>query len=920
MIAFGKDVFGQSGADLVLPHPSLFDLKLSGKNSIAMNKATMAYIDSNDTLWVVGSNNSGMLGDKSAFSKHLIPFALAENVISVWIDTDILIYLTADRKLYGLGKDYPGQFGLANRPIKDIPTLIAENVSKADLGNNHLLFTKTGSLWGCGANGYGQLGTGDNQNRFEPVLIASGYIRDFSAGGDISVFVNSDNELWGFGANFSGELGVSTRNIIEPIKIASEVTQVLASDRHIVWLNKSGQALGLGSNQSGQLGGKMATKYQTPKVIMEHVFAVAAVSSSNTALIDDSSRLLYNHDDGDFFYFLNAQGSVSLGSDELAFITQDHRLNLYQLRQANFFYSWALYAAGYPWRPYKPHPIRENIIDIAAGSDHSLLLDNNRSLWGSGRNREGQLGTGSPEISEHPHLIAEKVQQIATGNLSSFYIQATDNPTELNTYGNGYPMRGSLLNDDGANAFTPSPIGFRLQSIAAGSGHILALDEDGNLFSIGYNNKGQLGSDSTSRSWVDEWEMIDTEVKAIWAHSASSLYLRNDDTLWGMGYNQYLQIPAGGNIIPTPRLIAENVLTADVGNAHIIYIDTQHRVWARGLLPDETDDGVAFKVFDQAQLISTDAIQVATGDYHSMILKDDGTLWTFGYNLFGQLGDGTLEDQATPVKVAEGVFKIAAGDNHSLALTHTPPPLAEAQFEFPLSTTLSAEEYLDIPMTIGDEQWIVTGNQSWLTVSPNHGFGDRSLTFTASANDSGEIRHATIYVNQTPLDIWQSPASYITTSLDKSELFLSPSNPQFRIDVESDGKWPLLTPTDWLSFETTSGTGNEQVELKVAPFNEAGVRTGYIIVGADIIPVTQHGSLSPIIETVNESENIQTTIAFPTYSGFVYQLDRSPNLAEWEPYGEPIEGDDETHQIIIDPSEQIQQLFQLKVEGTTTNN
>jgi alpha-tubulin suppressor-like RCC1 family protein len=69
--------------------------------------------------------------------------------------------------------------------------------------------------------------------------------------------------------------------------------------------------------------------------------------------------------------------------------------------------------------------------------------------------------------------------------------------------------------------------------------------------------------------------------------------------------------------------------------------------------------------FDGAQLKA-----IAGGDTHSLAIKDDGTVWAWGENRSGQLGDGTTTNSNTPVQVSDldGVEAIAAGWGHSLAL------------------------------------------------------------------------------------------------------------------------------------------------------------------------------------------------------------------------------------------------------------
>ncbi len=65
-------------------------------------------------------------------------------------------------------------------------------------------------------------------------------------------------------------------------------------------------------------------------------------------------------------------------------------------------------------------------------------------------------------------------------------------------------------------------------------------------------------------------------------------------------------------------------------------------------------------------LMSAGAVKVAAGDYHSLFLKNDGTLWAMGLNNCGQLGDGTTTTASTPEQIATSVTQVAAGGNHSL--------------------------------------------------------------------------------------------------------------------------------------------------------------------------------------------------------------------------------------------------------------
>ena len=67
--------------------------------------------------------------------------------------------------------------------------------------------------------------------------------------------------------------------------------------------------------------------------------------------------------------------------------------------------------------------------------------------------------------------------------------------------------------------------------------------------------------------------------------------------------------------------------------------------------------------------------QVAAGAYHSLLVRADGTVWAWGDNTFGQLGDGTLTNRSSPVQVPglSGVTALSAGYDHTVALRQDGP-------------------------------------------------------------------------------------------------------------------------------------------------------------------------------------------------------------------------------------------------------
>ena len=121
-------------------------------------------------------------------------------------------------------------------------------------------------------------------------------------------------------------------------------------------------------------------------------------------------------------------------------------------------------------------------------------------------------------------------------------------------------------------------------------------------------------------------------ITAVAAGHYHSVALKNDGTVWAWGYNYYGQL----------------------GNKSSV---------TNSLLP--------VQVLEETGVALSGIIAVAAGQYHSLALRNDGTVWTWGHNYYGQLGDTTTTQRNAAVKVAgisSGATAIAAGSSHSLAL------------------------------------------------------------------------------------------------------------------------------------------------------------------------------------------------------------------------------------------------------------
>jgi alpha-tubulin suppressor-like RCC1 family protein len=169
-----------------------------------------------------------------------------------------------------------------------------------------------------------------------------------------------------------------------------------------------------------------------------------------------------------------------------------------------------------------------------------------------------------------------------------------------------------------------------------------------------------------------------SSVTAVTAGQMYSLAAKADGTVWAWGYGGYGSLgigPLNGteyyySPIQVPSLTGVTALEA--GYFHSLAVKSDGTLWAWGdNVYGQVGDGTTTRRYAPVRVGTlTGVAAVAAGYAHTLALRTDGTVWAWGRNDSGQLGDGTTTHRSTPVQVAglTGVVAVAAGDNHSLAV------------------------------------------------------------------------------------------------------------------------------------------------------------------------------------------------------------------------------------------------------------
>ena len=139
--------------------------------------------------------------------------------------------------------------------------------------------------------------------------------------------------------------------------------------------------------------------------------------------------------------------------------------------------------------------------------------------------------------------------------------------------------------------------------------------------------------------------------------SDSILAIKTDGTLWAVGYNRYGQLGLGDTINRSSPVQVGNdtdwaYIFGHPFQSSVFAIKTDGTLWAwgtnsYGILGNNSTSTVSSPV----QIGTSTWSKIAVGLYHTIGLKQDGTLWGWGYNYYGSVGDMTLTDRSSPVQL-----------------------------------------------------------------------------------------------------------------------------------------------------------------------------------------------------------------------------------------------------------------------------
>jgi len=356
-------------------------------------------------------------------------------------------------------------------------------------------------------------------------------------------------------------------------------------------------------------------------------------------------------------------------------------------------------------------------VKVATGAGHGALLKTDGTLWTWGANSFGR-GTGRDEAWGPPAQMPGMtgVRDVACGDY--FTIIAKDDGTVWAWGDNSYGKLGSSSMDPSTKPVQAAGL-TGIVSVASGSDHSLALKSDGTVWAWGKSTMGCLGYEAQGSSATPKQVNGLTDAKMIAAGTRHSVALKTDGTVWVWGNHGVGNAGNGNNdwsAFPIRIDGLSNVVAIAAGDQLTLAVKKDGTLWvvgsgASGQLGDGSAKDYSIKPIQVSGL--TGVKSTAAGSMHSLALKGDGTVWSWGDNNDGQLGNSIINSSAAadnarkspkPVRSGSltGVVAAATAFNHSVAVTGDGVMWAWGDNEYGALGTISNRlPRSEVPMKVG---------------------------------------------------------------------------------------------------------------------------------------------------------------------------------------------------------------------------
>lgn len=549
-------------------------------------------------------------------------------------------------------------------------------------------------------------------------------------GGDYNCFLLcKSGDVVAYGYNGTGELGTNnTSNATFPVKVSglTNVKSIACGSYFSLFLKSNGTIQACGTNSVGQLGNGTTTN-STALVTVSGIStatAVAAGLGSSYALLADSSVVAW----GSNFYGQLGDGTNTMRTSPVSVL-------------------------GLP-----------KIVAISAGAYHALFLGANGAVYSVGYNAMGQLGNGSTTNSNTVVRITaldSNNTKISGGSYHSIVLKTTGN---IYTFGyNGYGQLGDATFTNRTSPTYISSVSNVMDICASPFYHTLILLSNGTVLSTGYNGYGQLGDGTTTNrsSFVTVSGLAG--VTYIDAGINYSMFQVNDSTFYSCGENAYGQL--GDGTTTQRNTVVERFhycrdyrsvikftrkLSITNGNSGLICQNNYINFFGTNAYGAQGFGNSNTNALAKIYSLKT-ALQVRTHNYNTFFLGSDSFVYGAGYNANGNLGNGTIVNSDTFVRLTAlgKARQIAINEYSAAAITQNGELKTWGYNAFgQLGDGTTINKSSPISITLPDQVANVVFGEFHLVILLKNG-----MVYTAGYNGYGQLGDGTTTSRYTPVFI-----------------------------------------------------------------------------------------------------------------------------------------------------------------------
>ncbi|MDH5716766.1 MAG: DUF4215 domain-containing protein [Spirochaetia bacterium] len=643
-------------------------------------------IAGNGTLWAWGSNSFGQLGDGTEVAKNRpVQIGTDMNWLKIEAGNYCSYAIKIDGTLWAWGYNSDGRLGDGSQQGKNSPTQVAGDTDWAFIsaGADHTLALKTGgTLWAWGYNSDGQLGDDTNVQKNAPVQIDTETTwQSISAGFKYSAAIKNDGSLWVWGDGSFNKLGLGSdltdKYAPYPMgscsypSIADQATceansytwtidtdwlMVSAGYRDTMALKTNNTLYAWGMNTYGEVGLGNTSGYSWPQLVGycdgygSPIHQSACESGGYTWVYDTDwvfietglyTSFAKKTDGSIWVWGLNNDYQLGMGDGYNAYYTPQL---LGKCSIEGYYRKDECETATGTWI------FDTNWVSVSTGiqstSKFTTALKSDGTIWIWGQNDLGQLGDGtkfSEYIKKPTQTIASSWAFIGTNGSTRYHGAAINKNGSLYTWGKGTAL------GLGDNSDHDSP-----QLVGA-------------CTNASYFNQADCELNAGTWNYDTNWLNVS-------AGSYYNIAIKNDHTLWAWGSNSSGRLGLGNTLnYNIPQLVGSctiggfytksdcednagtwnydtNWNIASAGDYTVLAIKTDGTLWSWGSNTyGQLGDGTNGAKYSPVQIGSdTTWVDAKTHTFHSVGLKDNGTIYTWGHNTYGQLGLGDTTHRDTP--------------------------------------------------------------------------------------------------------------------------------------------------------------------------------------------------------------------------------------------------------------------------------